>query len=174
MNAELWPLILAAVMAAPLVIEVAGYFWHRFVEHHGAFGPVFLFRHWQHHEVEYPIDQLRSPHYRDANSWTWYVLLTGIFSAQFALLPWPLALAMSLSGFIYGWCVIGVVHSAFHVDGHWLNRFAWFRRLVRLHDIHHWTPANYGILFFGMDRLFGTLREDFPAAKEPIFPAAAR
>ena len=78
-------------------------------------------------------------------------------------------LAMALGGLAYGSLVILLFHAAFHVKGHLLWRFKWFRRLVRRHDIHHWTRANYGILFFGLDRLFGTLRDDFPAEKQEIF-----
>ena len=85
------------------------------------------------------------------------------------MVPGAMALAMALGGLAYGSLVILLFHAAFHVKGHLLWRYKWFRRLVRRHDIHHWTRANYGILFFGLDRLFGTLRDDFPAEKQEIF-----
>lgn len=40
-----------------VVPEVVGYFWHRFGEHLGVFGDTVRFRHWVHHEVDYPIGE---------------------------------------------------------------------------------------------------------------------
>ena len=88
----------------------------------------------------------------------------------FLLLPPRVAGALSLGGAVYAWFVVNSLHRSFHIEGHWLNRFGWFKRLVRLHDIHHWAVGNYGILFFGMDRLFHTLRVEFPSHKEDLFP----
>ena len=153
----------------PLAIEVAGYVWHRFVEHWGVLGEGLTFRHWMHHEVAYPADRLRTDIYDDARSWGWYVLLGVIGGGFFLVLPTGRALAAALGATLYGWVVINLFHAAFHVRGHFWWRLAWFRRLARLHDIHHYAPANYGIMFFGIDRLCGTYRETFPRRDWTIF-----
>ena len=37
----------------------------------------------------------------------------------------------------------------YHVEGSWLQRFAWFRRKQELHFVHHrHTNKNYGIVHF--------------------------
>ncbi len=162
-------LVLMALVAGPLGVEIAGYIWHRFVEHRGGLGRALTHRHWVHHEVEYPVRHLRARDYHDAGSWGWYVMMGALGCACFLLLRADMALAASTGGLAYGWVVINYFHRAFHVRGHWLLRFAWFRRRVRLHDIHHFERANYGILFFGLDRLWGTYAEEFPAAKRDLF-----
>ncbi len=168
----LFTAILFAV-GGPAFVEVIGYAWHRGAEHGGWMGQAIRHRHWVHHEQEYPTDNLRPKHvtaYRSAGSWSWYLLAAVTISLAFLLLPLRIAGSLTLGGGLYAWFVVNYLHKAFHLDGHWLNRFGWFRNLVRLHDIHHWAACNYGILFFGMDRLFKTLREEFPAQKEILFP----
>jgi sterol desaturase/sphingolipid hydroxylase (fatty acid hydroxylase superfamily) len=165
-------LLLCSVVAVALV-EAIGYFWHRFAEHLGWAGDTVRYRHWVHHERDYPVGRLRpsgAREYRAAGSWTWFALGAVVIALIFLLLPFAYALPLALGSLLYAWGVIGYLHERFHVDGHWLQRFSWFRRIRRLHDIHHWRPCNYGILFFWMDRLFGTLREDFPRERENIFP----
>jgi sterol desaturase/sphingolipid hydroxylase (fatty acid hydroxylase superfamily) len=160
-------------VGAVLLVEAIGYFWHRFAEHFGAMGNIVRYRHWVHHEVDYPVQALRpigQADYRRAGAWTWFVLGGVVGALILALLPLDWAMPLALGSFLYAWGVISYLHDAFHVEGHWLERFAWFHRIRRLHDIHHWQPGNYGILFFWMDALCGTLREEFPAQRENIFP----
>lgn len=168
----LWAVLLFT-LGAVLLVEAIGYFWHRFAEHLGWLGDTIRYRHWVHHEVDYPIDRLRPAgewQYHRAGAWTWFVLGGVAAVLIFWLLPLSVALPLALGAFLYSWGVISYLHDRFHVEGHWLTKFAWFQRVRRLHDIHHWQPCNYGILFFWMDRLFGTLREDFPPQRIDIFP----
>jgi sterol desaturase/sphingolipid hydroxylase (fatty acid hydroxylase superfamily) len=168
----LFALLLSSVGAVVLV-EAIGYFWHRFAEHRGWLGDTVRYRHWVHHELDYPVDRLRPvgvKNYRKAGSWTWFVVGAAAVALMLYLLPLDQGLPLALGVVLYSWGVISYLHNRFHVEGHWLERFAWFRRIRRLHDIHHWQPGNYGILFFWMDRLFGTLREDFPPKRVNIFP----
>ncbi len=168
-SATMLVLAVAATVVGPVGVEITGYVWHRFVEHHGWLGRVFTHRHWIHHEVAYPVQRLRAVQYHDAHSWGWYVMMSGLLGVFYLLLPLPIAIAAGAGSLIYGWVVINYFHSAFHVRGHWLKRHAWFRRLTRLHDIHHFERANYGILFFGIDKLCGTFRAEFPHKKQDIF-----
>jgi hypothetical protein len=96
---ELASAVVVSIVRAVVLVEALGYLWHRFAEHLGSLGNTIRYRHWVHHEHDYPVDGLRP------------------------------------SG----------------------------RRAYR-------QPCNDGILFFGMDRLFGTLREDFPERRQNIFP----
>ena len=149
-------------IAGPLLVEFVGYFWHRWVEHKGMLGKEVAFRHYKHHEVEYPVNRLRTNTYRNANSWTWYAigLVTSVLAFTFA--PWQYALSFGAGAWLYAWGIVLNMHTAFHVKGHFLWKYKWFRKLVKLHDIHHFDNKNYGICFFFMDRLFGTYTDVFP------------
>ncbi len=158
---------------AIVLVEAIGYLWHRFAEHLGWLGDTIRYRHWVHHELDYPVDRLRPSgveKYRKAGSWTWFALGGIVGVLIFWLLPLRTAAPVALGALVYSWGVISYLHDSFHVEGHWLQRFDWFRRVRTRHDIHHWQPCNYGILFFGMDRLFGTLHDDFPSVRQDIFP----
>ncbi|MEK6822545.1 MAG: sterol desaturase family protein [Nanoarchaeota archaeon] len=158
-------------IGGPVIVELVGYSWHRAAEHMGVLGNKVRHKHWVHHEVHYPKEKLRpNDHYEDAGGWTMYAL--GVACTLVALLIMPLKYyaPLALGAWIYGYLIGEYFHRAFHVRHHWLQRFAWFRRLVMLHDIHHTGPYNYGIVFFWMDRLFGTLREEFPAGEQERFP----
>lgn len=67
----------------------------------------------------------------------------------------------------WGWLLFAYMHDAMHLQGFWMERSSLFRRWFlaarRRHDIHHMRltddgrmNVNYGICFFGFDRLFGT------------------
>lgn len=57
------------------------------------------------------------------------------------------------------------VHDHFHLRRSWLNRFARFRTLRRLHYIHHLKPGrNYSVLEPLWDRVLGTSQRRRSAA----------
>lgn len=156
-----------------ILSDVIGYLWHRWMEHNGWLGETIRHRHWVHHEQDYPVGNLRPVGvntYRSAGSWSWYILAAGTLFLAYLALPLRDFVPLAIGGVLYAWYVVNYFHSAFHIEGHWLNRFVWFRHLVQLHDNHHWVPGNYSIVVPWMDWLFGTLREDLPTAKENIFP----
>ena len=162
--------LVVGLIGGPFVVEFVGYFWHRFIEHKGLFGKLFSHRHWVHHEVEYSVDKLRSKKYKNANSWSWYVLAILTITSIFLLVPLEYAIFFSFYGVLYAWFVVERFHSAFHLEKHWLHRYKSFQKLIKLHDIHHYDNVNYGIVFFGMDKIFGTFRNDYPKQKQNIFP----
>jgi len=107
-------------VAGPFVVEFVGYIWHRWIEHKGLFGKVVAFRHYKHHEVEYPVNRLRTNEYRNANSWTWYAvgLIVSVLAVIFV--PWQYALSFGAGAWIYAWGIVLNMHTAFHVKGHFL------------------------------------------------------
>ena len=164
----MWLFYILSFCCGVILVEFVGYFWHRWVEHKEVLGKSISFRHYKHHEVQYPVSNLRTNGpYESADSWTWY--LVGILTTicAFIILPIWYALAFVSTAWIYAHYIVASLHSAFHLSGgtHFLWRYKWFQKLVKLHDIHHYDNCNYGICFFFMDRLFGTYREDFPTDK---------
>tara|TARA_R100000808_G_C2155151_1_gene166905 strand:+ start:1251 stop:1859 length:609 start_codon:yes stop_codon:yes gene_type:complete len=155
------------LLAGPLLVEFVGYFWHRWVEHRELLGKEVAFRHYKHHELQYPVNALRTDGpYDSADSWTWYAVGIATTVTAFSFAPWQYALPFTAGAWIYANYIVARMHSAFHVKGHFLWKFRWFRRLVRLHDIHHFDNVNYGICFFFMDRIFGTYRNTFPVDED--------
>ncbi len=50
------------------------------------------------------------------------------------------------------------MHYHFHKKNSYYNKYAWFQKLRRRHFDHHRNMnTNYGIIFFGWDKLFRTL-----------------
>jgi sterol desaturase/sphingolipid hydroxylase (fatty acid hydroxylase superfamily) len=55
--------------------------------------------------------------------------------------------------FIWNW----YVHSAYHIDNHWLNKYKWFQNDKRIHFKHHDDPSkNYGIATHFTDVILDT------------------
>lgn len=86
---------------------------------------------------------------------------------------------------LWGKFMFGTMHDSMHLEGYWMASVpvlgAWYRRIRRLHDIHHLDFSddgrmltNYGICFFGFDRLFGTYESKAGAFNEPGFQAALK
>jgi sterol desaturase/sphingolipid hydroxylase (fatty acid hydroxylase superfamily) len=47
----------------------------------------------------------------------------------------------------------------YHVEGSWLQQFAWFRRKQELHFVHHrHANCNFAVIHFFWDRILGTYR----------------
>jgi sterol desaturase/sphingolipid hydroxylase (fatty acid hydroxylase superfamily) len=165
----LW--FVAAFGAGLLVVEVAGYFWHRWVEHNAVFGHNIQSFHIRHHEHNYPVEKLRPAEqkYKSARSWGWYALTAFLVVGTLVLVPRPYNFVMVLTGLVYAKFVINYMHTRFHVRQHWLARTRYFQHIQKLHDIHHFGPYNYGVLFYFMDRIFGTYNEHMPKHKVANF-----
>ncbi len=134
------------------------YVWHRFILHGWGKNKLIGYRHQQHHFVDYPIDKLRTIHYLAAHEWSWFVLI-GIaipplligalwYSAFFL----PAGIAATLWGL-----ASSMGHDRMHYENHFWWDTSWWQDLMKTHDQHHYDDqTNQGILFFGMDRIFGT------------------
>lgn len=52
------------------------------------------------------------------------------------------------------------IHSSFHQDNHWLNRYDWFVKEKNHHLTHHQEPnKNFGIISHFNDQWYGTWKE---------------
>ena len=85
----------------------------------------------------------------------------------------------------WGKFMFGTMHDSMHLEGYWLASVpvlgAWYRHVRRLHDIHHLRfsddgrmPSNFGICFFGFDRLLGSYEARASAFNEPGYQAALK
>ena len=158
-----------------LLVEIVSYVWHRFAEHGFIFGVTIGYRHWLHHEENYPVESLRPQgvaKYKTVHPWSWYTPSSMLCVLIFLTLPLSYAIAIFIGGAIHGTFIV-LLHETFHIEGYYLNRFGWYRRLVKIHDIHHYGPWNYGIAFFWIDWLLGTMNEKLPAEKRENFRKVA-
>lgn len=162
-----WLWFVVSIVIAPIIIEVVGYFWHRSVEHNAVLGHSIQQNHIKHHQRDYPVGKLRPniDRYLSKIDQGWYYLGFIMALATLLIVPRPYSLVMIVSGVIYARVVINYLHSRFHVRNHWLANTKFFKHIQHLHDIHHWAPYNYGILFYFMDKIFGTYSETLPKHK---------
>ena len=131
---------------------------HRWLGHTSAGGRLYRIHVGSHHSI-YTEGHMAAPHYAD-----WEVSLTPFFivpvlvlcTALAWLLPLPLAACAALG--LVASCVAQVtLHAQFHRTDSWLRGHRWFRRLRRLHAIHHRDGSkNFGLIDFAWDRIGGT------------------
>lgn len=120
----------------------------------------------------------------------WMLPIAGVIAAMvvgFRALGVPagVQVAFLVPALVWGKVMFAALHDSMHVEGHWLTELpivrAWFTEARRLHDIHHvrFTDdgrmlTNYGIAFFGFDRLFGTYRTQASAFNAAGYRAALK
>jgi hypothetical protein len=161
-------MLFIAVLVASLVI--ASFFGH--VVHwllHQRWTGIMHRAHMEHHLELYPPGHLTSDKYKAAK---WYhrgpLLFTPpliiILGAAGGLLWW--AGAPHWVVWVLGACLVGFglvndyFHDSFHVRKHRLNRYKWYKRLRRIHFVHHHQMGkNFGIFWFGWDQIFGTISD---------------
>lgn len=139
------------------VAEVGAYFWHRIGAHTEIIdnlGIKVKKTHDIHHTV---IDD-------EAHADFIYVCFLLLFYLTFLLViyyynyidfTWLLILYLPvLLTLVWNW----YVHSAYHIEDHWLNQYNWFQHDKRIHMLHHTNPyTNYGIATHFSDEIFSTI-----------------
>jgi sterol desaturase/sphingolipid hydroxylase (fatty acid hydroxylase superfamily) len=186
-----------SILSAFLFAEVVGYFLH--IVLHSEKLRFLSRRHMFHHLREYgPDAPLRTKVYRLATGGRvnlfgtgleWLVpigivlvIVLGFFNAVLRTPPLYQLLFIA-SALAWSVLMFGYMHDAMHLEGFWMERNrllrGWFRRARRLHDIHHRELAddgrmlkNYGICFFVLDRLFGSLSTRHKPFNQAGFQAA--
>lgn len=164
-----------------VLVEVVGYWVHRLIFHYGVFGAKLRRPHVQHHLEDYPVESLRpqTDTYKSAADPLWHVigaviLLLLLMLTLLGILAWWQGALLAAGSVAYAKFVVSWMHMQFHVPNSPLRRSAYFQRLVVFHDVHHYVRANYGIVFMGMDRLFGTFVSELPKSTQDIFPGYGR
>lgn len=156
------------------IVEGAGYFFHRFVNHESKWGVAICFPHWVHHII-YPAQDMRRDEYHGAGDWTFYLLyFLCCFSVgmlvPLGILDWKNYLIMFIIASTWGYIGQSYFHTVFHLSDHLLHRFDWFQTLMRLHRNHHLGPWNYGVTFFWWDHVCRTFNDSVRLCPENQFP----
>ena len=158
-------LILGSVVAC-VGVSAFGYVAHRAL--HEGWTWMLHDKHMVHHIQLYPADDFFSKEYRSAgkDASTKVFLIAGIPLLLAPVLAGILGIVSFSTGFILIAEMLAVgylhdyLHDAFHITDHWLNRFAPFRRLVSLHQVHHKEmQKNFGIFTYVWDKLFKTFQD---------------
>ena len=156
--------VVLIAVASLLCASLFGHFVHWMI-HQRWMGPAYR-GHMEHHCELYPPGELVSNTYRKAkwfNSGTFLftpplLVIIGLVSgcaSMFELPAWIMAV-FSVVLVTFGF-TSDVVHDSFHVTGHVLERVAWFQHAREKHFAHHNNmKRNFGIVFFGWDKLFKT------------------
>jgi hypothetical protein len=164
-HAVLWllpklPLIVLTVVATHLVMSVTQTLMHHHLGHR-AWGGKLYRNHVNFHHAYYAKDHLVSLVYlgdEGNNTPFFFIPVFMVGFCTFFLLPLDLFVAQSVA------CAASFYAHVFfdkeyHVEGSWLERFAWFRHMRELHFEHHrHAGTNFAVIDFYWDRLFGTYR----------------
>ena len=148
---------LATALGIFFGFHLVHYTAHRLLTHRDVIRAFYESHHLGHHVV-YTHTKYVSPHFRGIQStlladWFFGSLVLG---AAYLALPEQLFLMVVIEGIALA-AAIAVIHRAFHIDGHFLKRLPILAEYDRLHVEHHRNVrTNYGILFHGFDRLFGS------------------
>jgi sterol desaturase/sphingolipid hydroxylase (fatty acid hydroxylase superfamily) len=154
------PLLVLIAAATHLVMSASQTLLHRWLGHR-RWGGHFFRNHIGFHHASYARGHLTSAVYRgkDGNNTPFFLIPTllaggGLF---FLLSLGPfLAMASAAAASFYAHVYFD---KTYHVAGSPLERFAWFRRKQQLHFVHHLhADANFAVIDFFWDRLFGTYR----------------
>lgn len=178
--------------------EFVGYFLHILIHSEKI---AWLSRyHMQHHLRDYgPKDKMRTEKYKSGSKdrfsiiglgMEWVIpslVILGVLFGALTLLgfPWYQQVFSAACAITWSSLMFGYMHSRMHEKKFWMLKVpilgTWFKRVRRLHDIHHIhvTPEgklnmNYGICFFFMDRIFGTYGTKAGRSKEGFEKALER
>ena len=91
-------------------------------------------------------------------------LVTVFYILPLFFFEFATCLVIYLAYILYTYHIIQI-HEFCHLQGHWLERFAFFRRIRELHDIHHLSGyGNYGTTPLSLlwDRVFGSYYGELP------------
>lgn len=174
--------IAAYVLASGIAAELLGYLLHRLM-HSGKIRWLST-SHMKHHMILYGPLQKQRPSERYWDATTGQVAIGNIGVEWLA--PTAVLLIVAETIFLmfrvtvihqviffttvltWSFVMFSYLHDRMHIKNFWMERNPifrnWFRRVRRLHDIHHrmlngggLMDKNFGIGFFFFDRLFGTL-----------------
>jgi len=181
---------------ACLSAELLGYGLHRLL--HSGIIPALSRNHMKHHLVLYgPLREQRSAAYHDATDESialgnigceWLVPAAFLIASTLVLfrlfhVRWMFQLIYFAATLGWSFLMFSWLHDIMHVEGVWLTRNRWLKRWFlsarNLHDVHHLAlnnrglmDKNFGIGFFFVDRIFGTLAPQAPQFNHDGYSAA--
>ena len=154
------PLLVLAATCTHLIVSCSQTLMHRWLGHR-RLGGIFFRNHIKVHHAHYAKGHLVSAAYRgkEGNNTPYFLIPTTLLGlTAFLILPFDLFLAVALAAAASFYAHV-YLDKAYHVEGSWLERFAWFRRKQQLHFVHHLhANCNFAVIDFFWDRLFGTYR----------------
>ncbi len=116
-----------------------------------------------HHVHAYPPSRYESEEFvasEDSNAKFYGPAIFGPAAAAVLLgYGWAAGFVAAFTGVTAAW-VADYIHTGLHLKGFWMERFALFRELRRLHVFHHKGNfrTNYGVYDFSFDILWGSMR----------------
>ncbi len=147
-----------AVVGTYLLFHLAIYVSQRFIIHRPYSGVLYRAHTIGHHGVYAKKDYDLPGSFRGyRQSWLndYGVGLPPLALAYF-FLPAHLFAVVAAEAILLG-LFVAWAHRSVHTRGHWLKRLPVFRSYDALHRVHHGQLGrNYGFLFLGWDRVFGT------------------
>ena len=159
-------LFLMTAVATHMVMSFGQTLLHYKVAHHPIGGKLFR-NHINFHHTHYADDHLVSRTYlgHEGNITPYFfipVFLVG--GCAYFLLPLNLFVVMVIASAASFYAHV-FFDKEYHVEGSWLQRFAWFRRQQELHFVHHrHANSNFGVIHFFWDKILGTYRRPDAAA----------
>ena len=144
-----------------LVMSFGQTFLHYKVAHHRIGGKLFR-NHINFHHTHYAGDHLVSRTYLGSTEGNitpyFFIPIFLVGACAYFLLPLNVFVVtvITSAGSFYAHVFF---NREYHVEGSWLQRFAWFRRQQELHFVHHrHANSNFGIIHFFWDKMLGTYR----------------
>lgn len=134
---------------------------HRWLGHTRAGGGLRRVHEGSHHTI-YTERRMLSRKYDDSEtSITPFFLAPALIVIGLFLWLVPLRLVIAIAtGIAASYAAHVYLHAHYHLSTSPLRRYAWFRRLRRLHAIHHRDGTkNFGLLHFWWDRASGTFHD---------------
>jgi sterol desaturase/sphingolipid hydroxylase (fatty acid hydroxylase superfamily) len=155
------PLFALVIVGTHLVMSFGQTVMHYYLGHTRLGGQLFR-NHINFHHTRYARGHLTSPipEGKEGNNTPYFFIPVGMAAAMvYFLLPIGLFLAVMLTAaasfYLHVW-----FDQAYHVEGSYLERFAWFRRKRERHFVHHLhANRNFAVVDFFWDRVMGTFRD---------------
>lgn len=154
----LWADVVAA-FGGGVAFFLAHYGAHRIAHCRWRFFKMLYVAHNGHHRLYSGenIETVKYVHYKNSNVIDYLIGVPSLV-LLFLILPFRAFLILGLVTMVLG-VVVPWIHVSFHVKGHWLNNYRFFRHAKVLHFMHHAdTKINYCFLWHFFDRLFLTFR----------------
>jgi len=153
-------LFLMTAVATHLIMSFGQTFMHYKIAHHPIGGKLFR-NHINFHHTHYADDHLVSQTYLGAEGNITPYFFIPVFlvgGCAYFLLPLNIFVVMVIASAASFYAHV-FFDKEYHVEGSWLQRFAWFRHQQELHFVHHrHANSNFGVIHFFWDRILGTYR----------------